>query len=72
MARMVAEIGWVTKIDQSPWLIDSALRSCFSAMGPRIMPTITGAVGKSKRRMAMPSTPMMNSSSRSNHDWRMP
>ena len=34
-----------------PSPIDSALRICASASGPRIMPTTTGAVGKSKRRM---------------------
>jgi hypothetical protein len=38
--------GRVTKTDQSPCEIESALRSCFSAIGPRIMPTMTGATGK--------------------------
>ena len=36
---------------QRPSPIDSALRICASASGPRIMPTTTGAVGKSKRRI---------------------
>ena len=37
-----------------PSPMDSALRICASANGPRIKPTMTGAVGKSKRRISTP------------------
>ena len=53
-----AEPGRCTKTLQCPSPIDSALRICASANGPRIMPTTTGAVGKSKRRITTPSSPM--------------
>lgn len=35
-----------------------ALRSRASAIGPRMMPTIAGAVAKSKRRTSTPSRPI--------------
>ncbi|MNI76043.1 hypothetical protein D3C73_1322400 [compost metagenome] len=36
------------------------------------MPTITGATGKSKRRINTPPQPIANISSRSKDEWRMP
>ena len=58
-ALCVAVVGSVVfAIIGLPSPIDNALRRLASASGPRIMPTTTGAVGKSKRRMITPSTPM--------------
>ena len=58
MTSSASEIGRVRKTVQSPWLMVSAWRIACSAMGPRIMPITTGAVGKSKRRMNMPIVPI--------------
>ena len=64
--------GALHKDEQLPSPIDTALRICASASGPRIMPTTTGAVGKSKRRISTPSRPMPYSRNRSKELWRMP
>ena len=51
-AKMAPDKGRVTKVLQSPMLMVSACRMDCSAMGAKIKPTIKGAAGKSKRRMA--------------------
>ena len=43
---------------KSPSETSSVRRNCASISGPRITPRITGATGKSKRRMKKPSTPI--------------
>ena len=68
----VADIGRSMNTVHFPSPIDSALRICASASGPRIAPTTTGAVEKSKRRITTPSSPIAYSNTRSNADWRMP
>ena len=68
----VSEPGRSRKIVHLPSPIATALRICASAKGPRIMPTTTGAAGKSKRRMTTPKRPIAYSSTRSNALWRMP
>ena len=57
MAIRLADKGRVTKVDHSPMLMVRAWRMDCSAMGARIRPTISGAAGKSKRRMAKPIKP---------------
>ena len=61
MPSKVAESGRVTKVVQSPMLMVRAWRMDCSAMGARMSPTIKGAAGKSKRRMAKPMRPKANS-----------
>ncbi|CKV04736.1 Uncharacterised protein [Mycobacterium tuberculosis] len=58
MTISVSDIGRCRNTIALPSPIDIALRSCASASGPRIMPTTTGAVGKSKRRISTPKRPM--------------
>ncbi len=47
MTIMATDIGRCRKTMALPSPIDTALRNWASASGPRIMPTTTGAVGKS-------------------------
>ncbi|MNT50546.1 hypothetical protein D3C72_1874710 [compost metagenome] len=73
-------MAMITTIDSGRWKntiglpcpMAMALRRLASASGPRIMPTTTGAVGKSKRRITTPKRPMPNSRNRSKVFWRMP
>jgi len=58
MMSSVKDIGRCKNTIALPSPIDMALRNCASAKGPKIMPTSTGAVGKLKRRITKPSTPM--------------
>ena len=51
-AKIAPDKGRVTKVLQSPMLMVSACRMDCSAMGAKIKPTIKGAAGKSKRRIA--------------------
>jgi transcriptional regulator GlxA family with amidase domain len=66
------DIGRSRNTIQLPSPIDSALRICASASGPRIRPTMTGAVGKSKRRITTPSSARPYMRNRSKALWRMP
>ena len=72
MNSSVSDIGRCRNTIGLPSPIDMALRSWASASGPRIMPTTTGAVGKLKRRMIRPITPMAYRRNRSKALWRMP
>ncbi|MNT63828.1 hypothetical protein D3C72_2016750 [compost metagenome] len=67
-----SDMGRCQKMLQLPSPMATALRIWASAKGPRIMPTTTGAVGKSKRRITTPSAPIASSRYRSNVLWRMP
>ena len=57
MPSRVADIGLCSSTRGSPRLMASARRNWLSAIGPRMRPTTTGAIGKSNRRIRKPSTP---------------
>ena len=71
-ASKASDIGRCKKIIALPSPIEMALRNCASASGPRIVPTSTGAVGKLKRRMISPNTPIAYNKYKSKALWRMP
>ena len=71
-ATSTTDTGRCKNTPQWPSPIESALRICASASGPRIMPTTTGAVGKLKRRITTPRMPIAYSSTRSKALCRMP
>ena len=65
-------MGVVNNCNASPWEIAKARRKCVSAIGPKIMPINTGAMGKSKTRIKYPTKPIKNMVNKSNHELDKP